>query len=449
MASVVKTPPPQAPSAPGVHPKPLWSFRPRSDREAGDAIVSNFALHWFPAKVFKPSLDWSYSFWLGTISAALFLLLVVSGLPLLFLYVPSVERAYASVKDIEWVVTFGSWIRSVHRLSAHLMVAAVFLHLVRVFLTGAYKNGAGRGQRREWNWVLGVVMLLLTLFLSFTGYLLPWDQLAYWAVTVGTNIAASIPWIGAQVRELLIGGRNIDQPTLIRFYALHVILLPGLLGALFGYHMWRVRKDGGLARGDREEVLPAAATVEPSPTKTYTLLGVARGTAPTIRAQSVEAPDRTVNAVPDLVRRSAIVVLGSFALLGILALFIPSPLEEPANPLVTPNPAKAPWYFLWLQEVVTDTTVHIGSFTVNGAFLGGVLLPGFLVLLLTAWPWLDRSPASLAGWWFPRDRRRQNLVFLILALAIVALTLVGTFCRGPYWNFYWPWESQPEIPTRI
>ena len=187
-------------------------------------------LHWFPAKVFKPSLDWNYSFWLGTISAALLLLLVVSGLPLLFLYVPSVERAYGSVKDIEWVVTFGSWIRSVHRLSAHLMVAAVFLHLVRVFLTGAYKNGAGRGQRREWNWVMGVAMLLLTLFLSFTGYLLPWDQLAFWAVTVGTNIAASIPFVGPQVRELLIGGRAIDQATLLRFYVLHIIVLPGSAG---------------------------------------------------------------------------------------------------------------------------------------------------------------------------------------------------------------------------
>ena len=153
-------------------------------------------------------MAWSYSFWLGTVSAALFFLLILSGLPLLFLYVPSVERAYQSVKDIEYVVTFGSWIRAVHRISAHLMVVAVFLHLVRVFLTGAYKNGVGRGQRREWNWVIGVVMLLVTLFLSFTGYLLPWDQLAFWAVTVGTNIASSIPWIGPSVRELLIGGRD-------------------------------------------------------------------------------------------------------------------------------------------------------------------------------------------------------------------------------------------------
>src|SRR5262245_24879987 len=147
---------PETPSAPGVHPKPLWSVRPSSDREAGDAIVSNFILHWFPSKALRASLAWNYSFWLGTVSAALLLLLILSGMPLLFLYVPSVERAYATVKDIEYVVAFGSWIRSVHRLSAHLMVAVVFLHLVRVFLTGAYKNGAGRGQKRGANWVIGV-----------------------------------------------------------------------------------------------------------------------------------------------------------------------------------------------------------------------------------------------------------------------------------------------------
>jgi quinol-cytochrome oxidoreductase complex cytochrome b subunit len=439
----------QPASAPGVHPKPLWSFKPRSDREAGDAVVSNFALHWFPAKVFKPSLDWSYSYWLGTISAALLLLLVLSGLPLLFLYVPSVERAYASVKDIEWVVTFGSWLRSVHRLSAHLMVAAVFLHLVRVFLTGAYKNGAGRGQRREWNWVMGVAMLLLTLFLSFTGYLLPWDQLAYWAVTVGTNIAASIPWVGAQVRELMIGDRNIDQPTLIRFYALHVIVLPAALGALFAYHMWRVRKDGGLARADGAARLRERAADEPVRTKTYTLLGVARGTAPTIRASSLEARDVTVNAVPDLVRRAAVAVLGTFAVISVAASLIRSPLEEPANPLVTPNPAKAPWYFLWLQEIVTDTTFRIGGFTVNGAFLGGVILPGLLIAALVAWPWLDRSPADATGVWFHGSRRKQNLVFLLVVLVVVALTIVGTFLRGPSWQFYWPWQAWPELPTRI
>jgi quinol-cytochrome oxidoreductase complex cytochrome b subunit len=436
-------------SAPGVHPKRLWSFRPKSDREAGDAIVSNFLLHWFPAKSFKASLNWNYSFWLGTASAALLLLLVVSGLPLLFLYVPSVERAYATVKDIEYVVTFGSWIRAVHRISAHLMVAVVFLHMMRVFLTGAYKNGVGRGQQREWNWVNGVAMLLLTLFLSFTGYLLPWDQLAYWAVTVGTNIASSIPVIGANIRELLLGGRAIEQPTLIRFYVLHVIFLPALLGVLFVYHMWRVRKDGGLAAADRAVALAEKKEVVPIASKTYTLLGVARGQSPSVRATAIDTAELTVNSVPDLMRRAAIVCLGTFALVSILAVFVRSPLEEPANALVTPNPAKAPWYFLWLQEIVTDTTIHLGKLTINGAFIGGVVLPGVLVALMILWPWLDRSGPDAAGLWFHRSRLRQNVVFLLLVVAILALTFIGTFCRGPYWHFYWPWQTWPELPSRI
>lgn len=439
----------RTPEAPGTHTEPLWSVRPQSDREAGDAIVSNFALHWFPAKISRASMAWSYSFWLGTISAALFFLLILSGLPLLFLYVPSVERAYQSVKDIEFVITFGSWIRAVHRIAAHLMVIVVTLHLMRVFLTGAYKNGAGRGQQREVNWVIGVVMFLATLFLSFTGYLLPWDQLAFWAVTVGTNIAASIPVVGADVRELLIGGRNIDQATLIRFYVLHVVVLPGLVGVLFAYHMWRVRKDGGLARADAESVVETPQPVAPVPTKTYTLLGVARGTAPAVTARSLEALNTTVNAVPDLVRRAAIATLGTIAVVSIMSVFIASPLEEPANALVTPNPAKAPWYFLWLQEIVTDTTVRIGSFTINGAFLGGVILPGLLIGLMTVWPWLDRSPQLAAGVWLPRQRMAQNIVFLLIILAVLVLTFIGMVLRGPYWDIYWPWQAWPEIPGRI
>ena len=439
-----------APAAPGVRPVSLWSFRPKSDRDAGDAVTSNFALHWFPAKVSRASMAWTYSFWLGTITAALFLLTILSGLPLLLLYVPSVERAYQSVKDIEYVITFGRWLRGVHRIAAHGMVVVVVLHLARVFFTGAYKNGIGRSQRREWNWVIGVVMLLLTLFLSFTGYLLPWDQLAFWAVTVGTNIASSVPWIGPGMRELLIGGRAIEQATLIRFYVLHIVFLPAALGVLFAYHMWRVRKDGGLAKADREEVAEIARVTSPTPTKTYTLLGVARGTSPAVTARTLVAPETTVNAVPDLARRAMIVTLGTIALISILAVFMRSPLEEPANALVTPNPAKAPWYFLWLQEIVTDTTLHVfGWFTINGAFIGGVVLPGLLVGVLTVWPWLDRSPSSATGAWFPRDRRTQNVVFIAVMIFIIALTYIGMELRGPYWQFYWPWQAWPAVPGRI
>ncbi len=439
----------QHPEAPGVRPRRFWSLRPRSDRDAGDAITSNFLLHAMPAKVSKASMAWTYSFWLGTITAALFLLLVLSGLPLLFLYVPSVERAYQSVKDIEYVVSYGRWLRSVHRVAAHGMVITVVLHLARVFFTGAYKNGVGRNQHREWNWVIGVVLLLLTLFLSFTGYLLPWDQLAFWAVTVGTNIASAIPWVGPSVRELLIGGREIEQATLIRFYVLHIVVLPGAVAALFGYHMWRVRKDGGLARADREELLETPRDVAPTPTKTYTLLGVARGTAPTVTAKTLTAANTTVNAVPDLARRAMIATLGTIAVISILSVFIASPLEEPANPLITPNPAKAPWYFLWLQEIVTDTTIHLGSFTINGAFIGGVILPGVLIGVLTVWPWLDRSPRQAAGEWFSPARRTQNIVFIVVMVAILLLTYIGMEMRGPYWEFFWPWETWPSLPSRI
>src|SRR6478672_11354881 len=176
--------------------KMKWAWKPESKREAGDAVVRNLLLHWFPAKVSLESLAWGYSFWLGTISAVLFLILTITGGILMFLYVPSVERAYLSVKDLEYTISFGWFLRGLHRISAHLMVAIVFLHMVRVFLTGAFKNGTTVNQNRPLNWIIGIALLLITLLLSFTGYLLPWDQLAYWAITVGTNIASSAPVFG-------------------------------------------------------------------------------------------------------------------------------------------------------------------------------------------------------------------------------------------------------------
>ena len=176
----------------------------------------------------------------------LFLILVVSGTLLMFYYVPSVEMAYGSMKDLEFVVSFGLVLRNAHRWSAHAMVMAVFLHMCRVFYTGSYKAP------REFNWVIGVCLLLLTLFLSFTGYLLPWDQLAFWAVTVGSNMASYLPWIGDDVRFLMLGGNEVGQMALLRFYVLHVVVLPLLLAILVGVHFWRIRKDGGLSRPPKD-----------------------------------------------------------------------------------------------------------------------------------------------------------------------------------------------------
>lgn len=429
--------------------KATWTWLPASDREAGDSIVRNFLLHWFPAKVSRESLSWGYSFWLGTISAVLFLILTITGTVLMFLYVPSVERAYLSVKDLEYTVSFGWFLRGLHRISAHLMVAVVFLHMVRVFLTAAYKNGTAVNQNRPVNWVVGVVLLLITLFLSFTGYLLPWDQLAYWAITVGTNIAKAAPVVGEWMRFILLGGTTIEQNTLIRFYVLHCFFLPLIVLALFSYHMWRVRKDGGLACVDKESLDQKKESVAPAKSKTYSLLGITSGTTVHVQTSLIDEDKHTVKASPNLTRRLLLVTLLTLAVAAILTFIAHAPLEEAANPSVTPNPAKAPWYFLWLQELVTITTFKLGSFTINGALIGGIIVPGILVAAAILWPYFDKSPVQSVGVWFAKERRRQNLIFLLVVLFILVLTVVGTFLRGPYWNFYWPWEHWPEMPRKF
>jgi len=386
-------------------------------------------------------MSWSYSLWLGTIAACLFAILALTGLLLLFFYVPSVQNAYWSIKDLDNVVVFGWLLRAQHRWAAHLMVAVVFLHLVRVFLTAAY-----RGQR-VWNWYIGIVLLVLTLFLSFSGYLLPWDQLAYWALTIGTGIAKAIPFLGNTVRFLLVGGNVIGQSSLIRFYVMHNFLLPALLLLFFALHMWRIRKDGGLVCMDRLVQEVGLKEIPVSSTKTYSLLGVTEGT--TIQVSTTEVLDETnsVRSVPDLLRRIAIVFLITTIVTLFLAFLFPSPLEEPANPSVTPIPAKAPWYFLWLQELIAITTIKIGSFSISGGFIGGILVPGILLLLAVMWPFLDKSPKEAIGVWFHKRRRIQNSVFILICVIIIILIIIGVYLRGPYWNFYWPWQPWPEIPT--
>ena len=207
-------------------------------------MTSNVFLHIHPVKVSRKSLRWSYSFGLGTISAILFGVLGVTGVLLMFYYIPSIERAYPTMKEIQFSAPLGQLIRNMHRWGAHAMVLAVVLHMARVFYTGAYKPP------RQFNWVVGVFLLLITLGASFTGYLLPWDQLAFWAITVGTNIAVYAPGIGEITRQVLLGGSEVGQSSLIRFYTLHIAVLQLALLLLLSVHIWRVRKDGGLAASD-------------------------------------------------------------------------------------------------------------------------------------------------------------------------------------------------------
>ena len=430
--------------------KLTWTWRPESKREAGDAIVRNFLLHWFPAKISLASLSWGYSFWLGTVSAVLFLILTVTGGILMFLYVPSVERAYLSVKDLEYSMSFGWFLRGLHRIAAHLMVAVVFLHMVRVFLTGAFKNGSRSvGQNRPLNWIVGIALLLITLLLSFTGYLLPWDQLAYWAITVGTNIASSAPVFGELTRFVLLGGTTIEQGTLIRFYVLHCFVLPLFLTGLVGYHMWRVRKDGGLACSETRFEAETKEQLPPVASKTYSLLGITGGTSVDVQTVSIDDEREKLPSSPNLTVRLAVVTFATLIVSILLTLIVRAPLEEAANPAVTPNPAKAPWYFLWLQELVTITTFTVGGFTVNGALIGGIILPGVLVIAAIAFPYFDKSPTASVGHWLPKERKWQNTVFLFVVAAILILTFIGTFMRGPFWEMYMPWQEWEQVPRRF
>jgi quinol-cytochrome oxidoreductase complex cytochrome b subunit len=214
---------------------------PDTEENQSKVMVNSFFLHIHPVKVKLNSLRISYTLGLGVISAVLFVILVITGAWLMFYYSPSVERAYTDIQNIQTSVAFGALIRNMHRWAAHLMVLTVFLHMCRVFLTGGYKPP------REFNWAIGVILWVVTLMLSFTGYLLPWDQLAYWAITVSTNIAATIPLIGENLRQFMLGGVETGPESLVRFYAMHIAILPIIMTLLIAVHFWRIRKDGGLS----------------------------------------------------------------------------------------------------------------------------------------------------------------------------------------------------------
>ena len=225
---------------------PVWRsiFRqpyPNDERSRAYAVMNNVFLHLHPVRVRQHAVKFAYTFCLGGLSFFLFLVLTVTGVYLMFFYVPSATLAYTNILDIQSQVTFGLLTRNIHRWGAHLMVFFVFLHMMRVFYHGAYKPP------REFNWVVGVILLLLTLLLSFTGYLLPWDQLAIWAVAVGTSMMGYTPVLGDQVRFVLLGSVEIGPSTLIRWYVLHVLALPFVATIFLAVHFWRIRKDGGIS----------------------------------------------------------------------------------------------------------------------------------------------------------------------------------------------------------
>jgi cytochrome b6 len=221
--------------------KSIFRHEPaRTNRTRSIAIFGNLFLHVLPVKVREESLRVRATYYLGSFAFFLFILLTITGIILMFYYHPAVPQAYNDMKDLRFVVSNGIFLRNLHRLAAQAMVIAVFWHMLHVFYRGGYKPP------HEFNWVIGVALLLLTLFLSYTGYLLPWDQLAFWAITVGTNIISYIPGMGRPIRFLLLGGNQIGENALLRFYVLHCVVLPLVAAVLIAIHFWRVQKDGGL-----------------------------------------------------------------------------------------------------------------------------------------------------------------------------------------------------------
>ena len=214
--------------------------RPDSDRNRVLVMLSNVFLHLHPVRIRKSGVKLRYTWCMGGLSFFLFLSLTLTGLLLMFYYRPTLEYAYTDIVGLREHVPLGI-MREMHRWGAHAMVITVWLHMFRVFMTGSYKPP------REFNWSVGVIMLVLTLLLSFTGYLLPWDQLSLWAVTVGTNMMGYTPVLGPQVRFVLLGGVEIGSETLLRWYVLHVLMLPFVIVIFMAIHFWRVRKDGGIS----------------------------------------------------------------------------------------------------------------------------------------------------------------------------------------------------------
>lgn len=275
-------------------------------------LVPSFLLHIHPRRVALETLRFTLSFGLGGMSATLIVLLFTTGILQLISYSPEISLAYDSVSSMYTRGHLSGWTRNIHYFSGNLLVILATLHGMRVFLTGAIS-----GHRRR-NWFIGLLLLGSVFFANFSGYLLPWDQLAFWAVTIFTNMVGYIPLVGEALVQLFRGGREIGPTTLTTFYAIHTAWLPLFLVCLMIYHFWLIRKSGGLIR----------------------------------RENSTASPPATVPTVPHLIVREGAMGLGLVAVILVLAALIDAPLSEIANPGMSPNPAKAAWFFMGLQELL-------------------------------------------------------------------------------------------------
>ncbi len=380
-------------------------------------FTNAFFAHIRPRYYEKSSTKFTHTFGLGFMSALTFIVEGITGVILMVFYIPSQDQAYQSMIKIITEVPFGQFMRDLHRIGAELMVLFVGLHMLRVYLTGSYKHP------RQFTWVTGVILLVLTLGLSFSGYLLPWDQLAYWAVTIGTSMAKSAPpkEIMGYISNLLMrGGDTIGQNGLLRFYLVHVILFPALATIFISVHYYRVSRLHGIS-------LPASEEESPDPN---------------VR----KAAKERVDYLPDILTKELMwIAIAVFAMVAFAAFAFNAPLEHHADPFRTPLHTTAPWYFLWLQGMLKDP-VLLPMLRALRDFVGidlvqfydspswqGIILPTGMALIALAIPYIDEWWDKF--WGRPTSRLGKNRKLgITMGLGFTALLLVLTYLGTPYYG---------------
>jgi len=337
-------------------------------------------LHLHPKRVSESAIRFNRTFGLGGMAALLIVVQLITGILLRFYYSSYPAEAYNSVLFLKNQVLFGQFIRNIHYWSGVFMLQIAFLHFLRVFLTGAYRD------IRRLNWLFGLLLLLIIVLLNFTGYLLPWDQLAYWAITVSTNLISYFPFVGESLRTMIIRGNELNAETLQTFFTFHTALLPLLLLAFVLYHFWRVRKAGGI--------------LLPETTK----------------------DTKMVDVYPNLVFKEFIVALVLMAVLFSFGALFNAPLLEKANPAYSMNPTKAPWYFAGVQELL----MHFHP------FFAAFIIP-FSVVIFLAWiPYFNYEEAP-SGHWFISESGRKSSESTAKFAAIV--TIAGILFNEYILNF--------------
>jgi quinol-cytochrome oxidoreductase complex cytochrome b subunit len=344
----------------------------------------SFLLHFRPRSVPERTLRLSLSWGLGGMAAVLVFLLFGTGLMLKFVYEPTPGSAYDSIVYLNNQVPFGKLLRNIHRWSANGIIFVVFLHFLRVFYTSAF------AAPRQFNWIIGLILFSAVLLSNFTGYLLPWDQLSYWAITISTSMLDYIPAVGTGLKEWILGGPEPGPKTLINFYAIHTAVLPIMLLFFLPFHFWRIRKANGL-------IIPRSPEEDPS-----------------IKGEMIDS-------MPHLIMREVTLAVVVLAVILLAAMLFNAPLADIANPGLSPNPTKAPWYFMGIQEML----MHFHP------VFALLVIPVLLLFGLLSIPYISYEANTTGVWFCSHKGRKMALVAVVFAtLLTVAAVLLDEFVIG-------------------